>query len=282
MPAKVSGASRTTGSQVVRCLHRYGADRVGGRDSLAPSWNSAERWPATTNDPRQWLPRGFAETDTYDWLQAHFGNDEITVVSWPGCTLQDRRAERLARALLSDPETAFFQRAITGRQILRQLVSPPVDLSLAEAFRRLQGVLIGPDGETTCVILTISDRGAANRAAAVDEIRRVAWQVCGLEAGATPAGRSDGGRGHHRRGKPAPAAGTGRPLGTGCPDDHLASSPQLPTGIDHSGGGRVQHGRGDGDSVLHRRSHEPGDDDVAAADLCAEHFIGRPPGQLLS
>ena len=45
---------------------------------------------SNSNDPRQWLPRGFEETDKYDWLQQHFGNDEITVVSWPGCTLSRR------------------------------------------------------------------------------------------------------------------------------------------------------------------------------------------------
>ena len=114
---------------------------------------------SNSNDPRQWLPRGFHETDTYDWLQAHFGNDEITVVSWPGCTLTDDRAAELAQALVENPETAYFQRAFTGRQVFRQLVSPPINLSPSEAIRRLRGVLIGPDERTTCVILTVSPRG---------------------------------------------------------------------------------------------------------------------------
>ncbi len=135
---------------------------------------------SNSNDPRQWLPRGFHETDTYDWLQTHFGNDEITVVSWPGCTLTDDRAAELAQALVENPETAYFQRAFTGRQVFRQLVSPPINLSPSEAIRRLRGVLIGPDERTTCVILTVSPRGVANRAAAVEEIRRVALESCGL------------------------------------------------------------------------------------------------------
>ena len=42
---------------------------------------------STSNDPRQWLPRSFEETDTYDRFQEHFGADEIAVVSWPGGTL---------------------------------------------------------------------------------------------------------------------------------------------------------------------------------------------------
>ncbi len=89
--------------------------------------------------------------------------------------------EQLAEAMLSDPETSYFQRAMTGRQILHQLTSRPLNRARDEAIRRLQGVLIGPDGHTTCVMLTISDRGASDRAGAIDEIRRVAREICGLQ-----------------------------------------------------------------------------------------------------
>ncbi len=136
---------------------------------------------SNSNDPRQWLPRGFDETKKYDWLQEHFGNDEITVVSWPGCTLRDARVDQLIQALLTDADEAYFQRAISGRQMLRQLIAPPLKLPVKEGIRRLQGVLIGPDETTTCVVLTVSERGAAHRADALDEVRRVAKQYCGLD-----------------------------------------------------------------------------------------------------
>jgi predicted RND superfamily exporter protein len=134
---------------------------------------------SNTNDPRQWLPRGFHETITYRWLQDHFGNDEITIVSWPGCTLEDPRAARLAEACIRDPDTAFFQRAITGAEMVHNLTSRRVPYQ--EAIRRLQGVLVGRDAKTSCVMLTISDKGAADRATAVDEIRRLAGQECSLD-----------------------------------------------------------------------------------------------------
>ncbi|MFW6171436.1 MAG: efflux RND transporter permease subunit [Planctomycetota bacterium] len=136
---------------------------------------------SSSNDPRQWLPRGFPETETYEWFQRHFGHDEITVVSWPGCTLDDPRPEQLAEALLKHPDPSYFQRAVTGRQMLERLMSRPLELSREEAIRRLQGVLIGPDGETTCVLLTISDRGVGNRVAAVNRIRRAAREIPGLD-----------------------------------------------------------------------------------------------------
>ena len=136
---------------------------------------------SNTNDPRQWLPRGFQETDTYLWLQEHFGSDEITVVSWPGCTLDDERTERLAEALLADPQTTLFQRALTGRQVLNQLTSPPLNLPAKEAIDRLRGVFIGPDGQTTCVLLTIAPRGVENRAAAIGQVFETAERACGLK-----------------------------------------------------------------------------------------------------
>ena len=71
---------------------------------------------STSNDPRQWLPQDFAETDKYDWFQKHFGTDEIAVVSWPGCTLSDPCVERLAVSLEDSP---FFERAITGPRMLK-------------------------------------------------------------------------------------------------------------------------------------------------------------------
>ncbi len=145
------------------------------------AWGVIGALDSNSNDPRQWLPRGFDETKTYDWLQRHFGNDEITVVSWPGCTLADKRTEQLADALLSDPETSFFETAISGRQTLRKLVKKPLKVPLAEGIERLKGVLVGPDGRTTCVVLTVSELGAANRAGALEQVRRVAKEVCGLD-----------------------------------------------------------------------------------------------------
>ncbi|MFO7904476.1 MAG: efflux RND transporter permease subunit [Planctomycetota bacterium] len=143
---------------------------------------------SSSNDPRQWLPRGFPETDTYEWFQQHFGHDEITVVSWPGCTLDDPRPRQLAQSLLEHPDPPYFQSAVTGQEMVERLMSRPLELSREEAIRRLRGILIGPDGETTCVMLTISERGVGNRAAAVNHIRSAARDLPGLDAEALHMG----------------------------------------------------------------------------------------------
>jgi predicted RND superfamily exporter protein len=151
---------------------------------------------SNTNDPRQWLPRGFPETDRYEWFRQHFGRGEITVVSWPGCTLGDERIGDLARAMVGPsgeegpisasgpPAPRYFEKAITAEELIGQLTSPPLEVPYPEALRRLEGVLLGPDRgqdpRTTCLVLLISEEGAADRVAAVEQIRRTAHRACGL------------------------------------------------------------------------------------------------------
>lgn len=129
---------------------------------------------STSNDPRQWLPRDFAETDRYDWFQSRFGTDEIAVVSWPGCDLQDPRVGELSAALLKSP---FFDRVRSGQSVVQELMSPPTGFSREAAIRRLQGLLIGRDKRTTCLVLSTSPEGMADRSAAVNLIEQHAQSV---------------------------------------------------------------------------------------------------------
>ena len=137
----------------------------------------------TSSDPRRWAPDNLPEVGQYDWFCDRFGRDEITVVSWPGCTLDDPRAGRLAQALLAGDGAAaapYFQQAVTGGEVFTELTSPPISLSADEARARLRGVLLGPDGRTSCLVLTVSAAGAADRPAAIEQIYRTAASQCGL------------------------------------------------------------------------------------------------------
>lgn len=129
---------------------------------------------STSNDPRQWLPQEFAETDTYDWFQQHFGSDEFAVVSWPGCTLEDPRVSRMADALAQSPQ---FDRVLTGRSVVSELMGPPLRMSRAAAMARLRGILVHPEQETSCLILSTSAVGRADRIGAVATIERQAALV---------------------------------------------------------------------------------------------------------
>ena len=139
--------------------------------------------PASRYDLRDWVPSGFTETETYRWFLRHFGSDEVAVVSWDGCTLDDERVERLAQALTRDEaggSRCLFERAMTGSEAMHRLTAPPLNVPEAEALRRLRGALVGPDGRTTAIILFLSKAGARDRPAAVERICEVAESVCGL------------------------------------------------------------------------------------------------------
>lgn len=146
------------------------------------------------NDVRQWLPAGFEETRNYDWFVAQFGSEEMAVISWPGATLSDERLDRVAEGLApfvasngteddatdNEQRRPLFSHVMTSRQALADLMAEPMNLSRDEAIRRLQGTLLGPDGETAGLIVTVSEFGAADRHAALEAVSRVAEQQAGL------------------------------------------------------------------------------------------------------
>ena len=134
---------------------------------------------SNSNDPRQWLPRGFHETELYRQFQEQFGRDEITVVSWDTCTIDDPRVEKLAQVVVEQGGGAY-QRALTANRLLDRMTTPPSDIPRNEALRRLQGILIGPDGKTTCVIFILSKAGAGDRVNAVETLLALAESECGL------------------------------------------------------------------------------------------------------
>jgi uncharacterized protein len=168
------------------------------------------------NDVKGWLPPEYPETQTYKFYRQHFQGEEFVLVSWDGCTMADPRLELLATKLLPPPEEAaridrpvYFKTAQTGPRAVGQMTSEPLNLDADEAVRRLEGALVGPavegieDGPTqaeqapeeddlsrrmTCLVLTLSDMARANLHGAIDQIRDVATEECGIPEAALHMG----------------------------------------------------------------------------------------------
>jgi predicted RND superfamily exporter protein len=116
------------------------------------------------NDISQWLPNGFEEKKTYDDFKKRFGVDEMMVLSWDECKLDNPDVTVFQKALLelkleSADDTVdgvdianetIFDRTISGKEMLDQIRD--VGVSDATARKRIQGLLVGPDGNTTCII----------------------------------------------------------------------------------------------------------------------------------
>ena len=143
---------------------------------------------SNANDVRDWLPAHYDETRQYDWFHEQFGGEDFVIVSWPGCTLDDPRLDRVAEGLEARNEASekrgdgsLFRRVTTGRELLERLTSDPVDLDPQSVVARLKGTLVGPDGKQTCAVVTLRDRAQTGLHATLAEIRAAAADV-GLDA----------------------------------------------------------------------------------------------------
>lgn len=141
---------------------------------------------SNTNKVQDWLPKTFRETTELRWFRQHFTADQFVLISWEGCTLGDNpelpdakqddpRIERLAKYLLqgTNPDErpqpgqpagykGMFQAVTTARRLLDDLTSKPSEIPYVEAHQRLQGVLVGPDGKQTCLVVMLSDAAIEN------------------------------------------------------------------------------------------------------------------------
>jgi predicted RND superfamily exporter protein len=147
-------------------------------------WEAVLALQSNRNDVKEWLPESFQATRDYQEFQTHFGNETFVLVSWDGCTLSDTRLDRLVE-LLSPVAGAtagpqYYQRVMTGRGLLDQLMRPPTSLSRDEAIARLKGSFVGPDGQQSCVIFTLSPAGKDNLRTSLDTIYATASGQLGI------------------------------------------------------------------------------------------------------
>lgn len=163
---------------------------------------------SSANRAEEWLPDHYAESQDLAWFRANFLGEQFVLVSWDGCTLGGaEKLELLAKKLgptstivdengATAPASRWYSRVITGPEALRQLTSPPVNLSYDEALTRLegslvgpaqrnsQGNLLGPDARTTCLAVNLTpvamNDGRTMRAA-VSRIVEIAETQCDIQ-----------------------------------------------------------------------------------------------------
>ena len=139
---------------------------------------------ATT--PLEWMPTRFPPRQAYDQFTREFESGDVVVATWPGCTLDSSAAARFISVATGpeaprDPAGApWFETIATGADVLERLTAPPLSLDRDTALERLKGVIIGPDGRTTCLVIPFT------RAGLVDRRRAVAWIKSTLLQTATP------------------------------------------------------------------------------------------------
>jgi predicted RND superfamily exporter protein len=128
----------------------------------------------------EWLPEGRPERERYERFIQEFGNDQVVLMSWDGCRIDDPRLAIFQDRLKSHPSFGKFIATLeSSDQLMAQLTAPPLKLSRERAMARLRGVMIGPD-ETAAVLARISPQGVAHQGDTIAMIHSAADATEGL------------------------------------------------------------------------------------------------------
>jgi predicted RND superfamily exporter protein len=138
-------------------------------------WGAWHAYDRRDNSVLGWLPEHSPVTRAYRHFLEVFGPDETVLLSWEGCHLDDPRLAELAKAVDVQRalEPAWFADVTTGAR-LRDEVIDSSGLDARAATNRLRGTLIGPDGNTTCAMVTLLPLDDTGRGAAIDWLTEAA------------------------------------------------------------------------------------------------------------
>ena len=148
-------------------------------------WGAVGAWDSNTNDVADWLPKNLAATQDLGEFYRIFGSDELLMISWDRCVLDDARIDSFRDRLLGpvdlpEGQVALFRDALAGPEILAFYQSPPLSMNRDDAIQKMKGWILSDDAQTTCLIAFVSRHGEANRHAAIDHVYNVADQIQGL------------------------------------------------------------------------------------------------------
>ena len=114
-----------------RVYRRYPGLVIGAFAILLPlvAWRAWRVLGTSNNNIRQWLPQHYEETQTYEWFRQHFPPDEFALVTWDGCTLDDKRLAEFADLLRADSDaqaddSAASESCLNRRRRPRNRASP--------------------------------------------------------------------------------------------------------------------------------------------------------------
>lgn len=138
--------------------------------------------------PEKWAPKDMRSRQNYDRFKDHFESNDLLLISWPGCTVDDPRLIEFEAAINNDArKTEFgetheslFDRIVSGAGVVNALTAPPLKLPREEAIERLEGSLVGKDLNDSCAVIILTDRGNELRKQSIEHALTVAEEVCQL------------------------------------------------------------------------------------------------------
>ncbi len=191
LPSEKRGRGpRLSAAMLIDFFPRYAARLLLAGLMLLPlvGWGAWHAYDRRDNSVLGWLPERSPVTQAYREFLRDFGPDETILVSWEGCGLDDPRLERLAVAVeariaaaAAGTEPRWFASVTTGTR-LRDRIAEAARVATAEATNRLRGVLVGPDQQTTCCVITLHSLDDPARREAYAWVQAAAAEAAGLSA----------------------------------------------------------------------------------------------------
>ena len=157
------------------------------------------------NRPAEWVPDSLDEKKVFNEFVEHFSVADLIMVGWEESDVDSPSLEQAAQILrplcqesydaetddvaLSELPNSLGQRireirrdcgsptplrwVRTGTETLERLTSSPISLPRDAAVRRLQGSLIGADGEQTCLLISFGEHGLRQRRMLIPAMREM-------------------------------------------------------------------------------------------------------------
>ncbi|MFN3191299.1 MAG: efflux RND transporter permease subunit [Aureliella sp.] len=143
----------------------------------------AARLEMGTTFVESWLPGGDEDREAYRSFRRRFGDDQFLLISWEKCRLGDPKLESFTQRLESlaqeKPDLVIESVNHSGRVLVEMEAS---EIDPQSALNRLQGVLIGDDGEAL-IQVQLREGEVELRAELIASVRRIASEVLAPEDG---------------------------------------------------------------------------------------------------
>lgn len=136
--------------------------------------------PVGSSGVHEWLPEGRPERARYEAFVESFGNDQVVLISWDGCRLDDPRLREFQEHLVrSDQFSSYIFTLESSDQLISQLIEAPLSLTPVQAEHRLRGVMLGTDG-TAALLARTTSAGVSKQNDTIEMIQRAADETPGL------------------------------------------------------------------------------------------------------
>ena len=123
------------------------------------------------NEITEWGDQKSAAYTQFVDYRKRFGTNELVVVTWHGCHLDDDRVDEVTRKIESRLG-GLVERVFSGQRLFRQL-QDRAKLSEPEALKRLRNVFLAPAGEGTGVGFYLSPSARNNRGEVVQRLNDI-------------------------------------------------------------------------------------------------------------